>query len=761
VGDGGPANLAILLQAEGVATDARGNIYISDAAGHRVRQVSPDGTIRTIAGTGVKGYSGDGGPATAARLNSPYGVTVDAVGNVYVADLGNSRVRRISANGTITTLAAAPLISPRNLALDRGGVLYVSDFDGHRVYRLFAGGSLEAVAGTGTAGFAGEGGAAAGAQLGFPAALAVDSRDNTLYIGDTQNHAVRRVAQGLIASVARVATPTGLALDGLGTLYVADQFGGVIYRIARGGQSFAMPVAARDLAMAADGSLYAADGRVVRRILASGIVSVAAGGGNLAFGDGSDAIAARLNRPSGVAVDAAGNIYIADRENHRIRKVGADGKIATVAGIGSPGDSGDGGPATQAQLNRPSSVSVDATGNLWIADTGNGRVRRVSPLGQIVGVAAAGAPVYAIADASGAAYIADEGAGKILRAAGGSLTAIAEGLKSPRGLALDRIGNLYFTEAGAARVRKLTPGLSLSDIAEGAWSIPRGVAVDDAGNVYVADTGRQQIVRVDSAGRAVAIAGTGEAGFSGDGDAALAARLGFPWDVARAEGGKLYVADLDNNRIRVLTPAQFAPPSPIVLADAVNAASLAAGAIAPGMLVAIRGSGVTPGEIPETQFLFGGLAARFVSIDRERVLVEAPLAMAASGSVTIDVRYRGFTRVAIPAVAAPAAPGLFVAAPGEAAASNEDGSPNSPANPAGRGSVLALYGTGLGVAPAPVAVQVSGLPSEVLYAGPTGAFPGVFQINVRLPAELSSGTHVVVVSVGEASSQPGVTVSLR
>ena len=136
VGDNGLATQALLFQAEGLATDAAGNLYIAEAQGHRVRQVSPSGVIRTIAGTGQAGFSGDGGPAAAAQLNAPYGLVCDNRGNLYIADLGNARVRRVARDGTIATVASTPLISPRNLAIDLGGNLYISDFDGQRVYRI-------------------------------------------------------------------------------------------------------------------------------------------------------------------------------------------------------------------------------------------------------------------------------------------------------------------------------------------------------------------------------------------------------------------------------------------------------------------------------------------------------------------------------------------------------------------------------------------------------------------------------------------------
>jgi uncharacterized protein (TIGR03437 family) len=761
VGDNGSATEAILLQAEGVATDASGNLYIADAQEHRVRQVSASGLIRTVAGTGMRGFSGDGGAATAAQLNSPYGVALDRAGNLYIADLGNHRVRRVSPAGTIATVASSPLQSPRNLAVDNSGVLFVSDFDGHCVYRLAPEGVLVAAAGTGVPGYSGDGGAGSSGQLNYPAALAFDQAGG-LYIADSQNHAIRKVVRGVIGTVLRAATPTGMAFDASGTLHIADPAAGEILRIPVSGVSTALQVPARDLAFAADGSLYASGSGVVRRILASGIVSTVAGGGDLAHGDRGDARKARLNHPSGVAADASGNLYIADRDNHRIRRVSPEGIITTVAGTGERGDSGDLGPATKAQLNQPSSVTADAAGNLYIADTGNHRVRRVTPLGQILPVAPAVSPVYAVADAAGAVYIADAGAGKILKAtSGGQIITLAQGLQSPHGVALDKSGVLYFTETGAGRVRKLMADpAGILDAGDRVWSIPRGIAIDDAGNLYVADSGLGRVIRVDPAGVTTPIAGDGTTGFSGDGDAALAAHLGYPWDIAAGPNGRLYVADLDNHRIRSLTPAAAAPIAPLLLTDTVNAASLQPGPLAPGMLVVIRNSPVTPADIPDAQFLFGGLPGQFVSIGKAGILVAAPADLPITGSLLIDVRVKGISRAVIPSVAAPSAPALFADASGQAAAANDEGVPNSRDHPAAHGSILSLYGTGLGIPGLPVAVRIADQTVEVLYAGPVAAYPGMFQINAGVP-EGVSGTVSIVVSVGESSTQPGLTISVR
>ena len=780
VGDQGQATSAILRQAEGLTSDLSGNLYIADAVGHRVRVVSPAGVIRTLAGTGVRGFSGDGGPAIEAQLDSPYGILLDPRGNLLVADLGNSRVRWIAPDGTITTIAGGgkmpagglnegssatvlALNAPRNLAMDSAGNLYISDFGAHRVYRLDRGGSLTTAAGTGVAGFGGEGGAAYGAQLAYPAALAVDKQDN-LYIADTQNHLIRKVARGLITSYARAATPTGLAIDGLGTLYIADASGGQIVEIPVSGKSSALPLSAQDLAFSTDGNLYVSNGTLVRRLSPSGAVTLAAGGGDTAHGDQADAKLALLNHPTGCATDAAGNLYIADRDNNRIRRVSPAGIITTVAGTGTLGNTGDGLPATSATLNAPSAVSVDSTGVVYITDTGNHRIRKIGLDGTMFAVLGTGlqAPVYTLPGAAGDLYIADTGLGAILHWSGGILTTWKSGLQGPRGLALDAQGNLYFTEMDAARVSRIAPDGTVSQLAAGFWNIPRGVAVTTSGAVLVADTGLQQILQVDSSVHASEVAGTGSAGFSGDGGAAAVAQLGYPWDIAAGVGGVAYFADLDNGRIRALTPAPDATLAQVTLYDIVNAASVLPGPIAPGMLVAIRGTGLGAAQLPGIQVLFGGVAGTILSANETQLLVQVPPQLV-TGSVDIDVRSSGSSLGVVQSVAVvDAAPALFADSSGQAAAINEDGTLNSASNPAARGSIISLYGTGLGVSGQPVAVQISGNPSDVLYAGTVAGEPGLFQVNARVPGGfLSPGIVSATVNVGQASSQGGVTIAIK
>ncbi|WP_344827463.1 T9SS type A sorting domain-containing protein [Rurimicrobium arvi] len=321
-GDGAAATLAELAQPVSVAKDASGNIYISDQGNHRIRKVTVStGVITTIAGSSTSGYSGDGGAATSAKLYYPAGIAVDGSGNVYIADQANQRVRKVTAStGVITTIA-----------------------------------------GTGTAGFSGDGSAASSAQLNNPVAVAVDGSGN-VYISDQYNQRIRKItaSTGNISTVAGTGTygysgdggaatsatlknPAGLRVDASGNIFVADLFN-----------------------------------HVIRKITAStGYISTVAGSGTSGFsGDGGSATSANLNYPVDVDVDDSGNIYIAVQYSHRIRRVrAATGVISTMAGTGTAGYSGDGGLATAANLNYPSGLTSDGGGNLYVADRENHRIR--------------------------------------------------------------------------------------------------------------------------------------------------------------------------------------------------------------------------------------------------------------------------------------------------------------------------------------------------------------------------------------------------
>ncbi|WP_406279151.1 NHL repeat-containing protein [Nocardia sp. NBC_00881] len=323
-GDGGQAVSARLYYPAGVAVDASGNIYFADTYNHMVRRVDSQGVITTVAGAAPSpGFDGNGGPATAARLNYPAGVAVDASGNIYIADTNNHMVRRVDSQGVITTVAgaapiagfggdggpataaAARLYSPAGVAVDASGNIYIADTSNHRVRRVDSQGVITTVAGNGSTEFAGDMGPASATTLKYPMGVAVDSSGN-VYIADTDNQRVRQV-------------------DSLG------------------------------------------------------IIATVAGNGTAGyFGEGGPATATTLNKPRGVAVDFSGNLYIAEHGNHRVRQVDSLGIITTVAGNGTDASSAGDGPATFASLQSPTGVAVHPSGSIVITDFAGHRIRRIA-----------------------------------------------------------------------------------------------------------------------------------------------------------------------------------------------------------------------------------------------------------------------------------------------------------------------------------------------------------------------------------------------
>jgi uncharacterized protein (TIGR03437 family) len=382
-GDGSTATKAELNFPTGLALDSSGNVYIADSLNHRVRKVS-GGSISTIAGNGVISYSGDGGPASSAQLNTPQAVAVDSSGNFYIADTLNNVVRKVTAGGTISTIAgngtagyggdggnatAAQLNHPQGIAVDSSGNVYVSDTQNARV-REISGGAITTVAGNGTAGYGGDGGAASAAQLFVPIGIAVDSAGN-LYIADFTNERIRKVSGGNITTVAgngntgysgdggpaidaTLNGPTGVAVDSNGNLYISDL-----------------------------------NNNVIREVSGGNIMTIAGSGLPGVGGDGGPATAALVGNPSGIAVDGAGNLYIASG-SATVRKVYAGtGYITTIAGNGTRGYMGDGGPAIAGELNGPIALAVDSNGNVYVADSANNAIRLLTFAGYQLSIAAA------------------------------------------------------------------------------------------------------------------------------------------------------------------------------------------------------------------------------------------------------------------------------------------------------------------------------------------------------------------------------------
>lgn len=335
--------------------------------------------ISTLAGTVASGYSGDHGPATSAQLFHPKGCAIDDTGNVYIADADNNVIRKVSPTGVITTICGYPaggfsgdngpaefagLSRPNSICIDRFHNIYICDADNQRIRKIDTGGIIHTIAGDGTAAFFGDGGPATASEINYPGGIALDRKGN-LYITDEYNNRIRKIDTGgnistiagngslgypgdlERADTAAIGFPFGIGTDSIGNVY------------------FSLTL----------------DNRICKVDTAGMITSVAGiGGGTGGFGgDGGPATAAQFDNPWGIDVDDTGNIYIADNANERIRKVTAStGYISTVAGNGSAGFFGDGSPAIAAKIKDPAGVNIDRHGNLYIADYNNHRVRKVT-----------------------------------------------------------------------------------------------------------------------------------------------------------------------------------------------------------------------------------------------------------------------------------------------------------------------------------------------------------------------------------------------
>ncbi len=758
-GDGGLALSAALSQPEGIAVDRSGNVYFADAADNRVRKIGADGSIQTVAGTGMAGFAGDGGPASAAMLNQPYGLALDKAGNLYIADLGNARVRKVGVDGAIQTVAgggtlpaantgqggpatSAQLMQPRNVALDASDSLYISDFGANQVYQVNSAGILSLVAGTGTAGFSGVGTSALLAQLNAPAGLTMDAT-GALYFADSTNNLVRKVYNGVIINVFNTPGPTGVALDSTGMLYIAaaSYFGTVV-------QPIAGIASARDVTLDTTGDIYFTAGNFVMEIPIAGVVTTIAGSGASPYfgGDGGPATSAQLYSPSGIVVDSTGNWYIADSSNNRIRMVTPAGVISTIAGTGDP-----------AQLSAPRAIAIDGANNLYIADTGNNAVRKLAPGGTLTTLATQlNNPVSVAVDSQGSVYIADSGNNRIVQVTAAGTASTFAKINGPLAVAVDASGNLLV--ADASQIWKVASDGTPSSLITGLTS-PGGMAFAPDGTLVIADTGANVIRRLSTSGVLAAIAGTGTAGFAGDGSPSLAARLNAPAGIAISANGTILIADSLNNRIRSLTPSAIASETSTVAV--VNAASLVAGAIAPGEIITVFGAGF---GTTNTQLLFDGAPATLFYSSATQINALVPPSLTANSTVTMSIVVNGAAvgGSSVPVVAA--APGIFTipGGSGQAAANNEDGSLNSASNPAARGSVVSLYATGQGSSANNVTLTIAGYGAPLFYAGPAPGFPGLMQINAQIPSGfLPPGIQAVVLSVAGVVSQAGVTLAIH
>jgi hypothetical protein len=647
-GDGGPATAAKLKDPADLGTDSAGNVVFADRGNNRIRvvavktgtyygQAMTAGDIYTIAGDGTAGFAGNGGPATSAELNGPGGVAVDGAGNVVIADTNNQRIRVVAVKtgtfygramtaGDIYTIAgdgtagfagdggpatSAQINGPEGVRVDGAGNVIIPDTNNQRIRVVAAGtgtfygqamtaGDIYTIAGDGGQGTAGAGGPATAAELDSPGVTAVDTAGNLLIAENHekvgQNHSVEVQAlaahtgtfYGLAMTAGHLYTiagdnnhnfpanghratwaqlnPAGVAFDAAGNLLIADSRG-----------NYVMVVAGRT------GTFYG------RAMTAGHIYTVAGDGREGSSGDGGLATSAEMHAPSGVAADAAGNLVIADKYNNQIRVVAGGtgtfygqpmtaGHIYTVAGTGRSGFSGDGGPATSAQLSVPTAVMVDSAGNLVISDQFNNRIRVVAgSTGTFYGQAMTAGDIYTIAGGG------NDGLGD-----GGPATSAQ--LNFPTGTALDAAGNLVIADLFSNRIRVVAEStgtfygqaMTAGDIytvagtgqdgfsgdggpaTSAELNRPAGVVADSAGNLVIADQSNNRIRVVAehtgtfygqpmTAGDIYTIAGNGRAAFSGNGGPGERAELNTPTDVALTPAGNIAIADWENGRVRMVT----------------------------------------------------------------------------------------------------------------------------------------------------------------------------------------------------------------
>ncbi|HTR38055.1 MAG TPA: SBBP repeat-containing protein [Bryobacteraceae bacterium] len=686
------------------------------------------GVISTVAGNGTSAYAGDGGLATSASMH-PNGVTVDSAGNIYIADLSASVIRKVNTAGIISTVAgfqgektqfsgdggqatsASIYISSNHngLAVDSAGNLYIAD-DGHqRIRKVDPTGIITTVAGNGQRNYSGDG---------------VQATDASLY------------------------RPSGVAVDNAGNLYIADT-----------------------------------DNFRIRKVAKDGTISTVAGNGAIGYsGDGGLATSASLFYPMDVAVDKAGNIYIADQNAYVVRKVNTLGIISTVAGDGDFGFSGDGGQAAKAELSGPYSVAVDGTGNIYIADHGNARVRKVDPTGTITTVA---------------------GHGGSLGDGGPPTSANVE----PAGLAVDAAGNYYIADDGANRVRKVTVGAKVPGLSASVGALYFSSTV--GGN-----SPNSQIVTVYTAG-SVPLGFKVSASVSSGGNWLQATFSGGSTPVeftvsivaeppAGAYSGTVKLTptapDLPTVTIPVTYLVTTSPPDRPVVTGVVNGATFQPG-VSANSWATIQGTnlasktdnwnnsiqnGQLPTSLDGVTVLFDGIPAYISYISPTQLNVLVPNIRSTTTSVVVSNSGAKVTSI-FNAPAGQAGPAFFVWPDNQAVATHQDysyavknGTFSTLTTVAAKpGDVLILWGTGFGpstpatplgyITPtdqtyssstAPK-VTVGGITAAVYGAALAPGFGGLYQVAIQVPPSLGDGDWPIVASVGGSSSPSGVVLTVQ
>ncbi len=534
--DGTGASASFYLPG-GIAVDASGTLYVADTGNSTIRKITPSGVVTTLAGTaGVHGSTD--GTGTSASFYYPYGVTLDTGGNVYVADSSNNTIRKITPAGVVSTLAgtagvagsadgdgaSASFHSPMSIMLDPSGFLFVVDCDNNTIRKITVSGVVTTFAGT--AGLQGSAdGPIASATFSTPTTLSRDSSGN-LFVADTGNNTIRKISPaGIVTTFAGTAGVRGSA-DGTGA--------SASFRAPRGG--------AVDFA----GNVFVADygNNTIRKITPGGVVTTFAGTPFIQGSADGTGASAGFSHPRGMAVDASGNIYVADYNNDIIRKITPAGVVTTLAGTAGVIGSADGAGAS-ASFYGPWDVAVDSSGYVYVADTGNATIRKITP-GGVVTTLAGTEGMRGVADGIGANAQFD----------------------NPSGISLDSSGNIFVADTTSQTIRKITQSGVVTTFAgtagvvgsadgvgaSASFNYPRRVAVDASGNVYIVDTNSNTIRRITSAGVVTTFAGTAGVKGSSDGTGAQAS-FNNPMGITLDSSGDVYVADSDNFLIRKITPS--------------------------------------------------------------------------------------------------------------------------------------------------------------------------------------------------------------
>jgi len=561
----------------GVTFGSDGTLYFAEFQGGRVRKVDASGNMTTIAGGGTKLLSGEKGHALDSVLMGPATILFDGRGNLFIAEQLGNRIRKVNKKGTITTIAGngdigpvrdcvaatqSAVFGPNGLAFDSHGNLFVSEFMGNRIRKISPDGIITTVAGTGKAGSDGDGGPALSASLNAPTGLAIDA-DGNVFVAEIIGYKVRKIdtAGNISTVIDNMNGPTGLAFDQAGSLWIAEHFAMNLRKLDKSGQMSIVQqrLDAYSLAFDRNGALHASQemvGVISRVDSAQGLSGQGATAPGVTLEAGTPQTPATtgvanqtaLKMPAGVARDSQGNTYIAEVMGNRIRRVDAQGMMTTVAGTGRRGFSGDGGPAVNADLDGPGSLGFDDQGNMYIVEIIGNRVRKVDPNGTIqtiagtgdTGFAGDGGPALnakfnhlhwgAFDKRTGLIYLVDTLNYRIRQ--------------------IDRQG-IITTIGGSGRAVSSGDGGLLKDAS---FARPEQLAIDSAGNWYITDSAANMIKKVDTRGIVSTFAGTGKKGYTGEGKPANKARLFGPTGIAVGSEGTVYFTDIFNDALRRVDP---------------------------------------------------------------------------------------------------------------------------------------------------------------------------------------------------------------